>query len=151
MENGGNLEQHLYLKILKYAFENDVFTEKEMCEAIGFSNKQFIKYVQRGKIAEDITNIEGTKNAQKWRISYDAFLNYLEYIELNEARGSSKSAKKLALLAIGISAVLALSSIVISLIQLFNPTTVKINDSQLNKIVMREETTRKRVPANLKE
>ena len=68
----------------------------------------------------------------RYQLIPDGYFNLLEYIELKEARESSKKALWWAIAAMILSAVLAITSIIVSMIQLNSP--VRIDDSQLKII-----------------
>ena len=124
---------HKQLRALKYAFVNDEYTQDEISQAAGLTVAEFRRYgtaisvavAGQGDVAE---------GQRKYQISPGAFMNYLEYVELEEARQSSKTAKRLAIGAILISAVLAIASIAIALIQAMGPNVVEIQESQVDEI-----------------
>jgi len=127
-----DITEHNYIKILEYAYKTKVFTESEICKALNLSKSGFESYV-RGSIAQyDLEQATGSE--QKWVMGYEAFLNYLEYIELKEARDSSRQAKTISIWAIIISGFLALSSIGISLYQLNKSSQVIIENKEFEVI-----------------
>ena len=122
MKRKNGLEQHKFLKILHFAYNNSTFTEKEICKDLNLTWTEF--KTQVAGIAHHDPNHDGTGD-QKWTISYDAFINYLEYIELNDARRSSKIAIRIAIVAIGISILSTCVSIHYSRKQLERPTKIE--------------------------
>ena len=69
----------------------------------------------------------------KYTLSYDAYFNYLDYIELKEARKWSKDAEKHAKVAISIAIVSLVLSIIFSIWQILQPT--KINEEQFDDVI----------------
>lgn len=122
---------HIYLKALRYAFDNSEFTQPELKNKINLPSTEFDKLT--GEIWTE-TQTKNDNDQALYRIIYSAAINYLEYQELQEARQSSKTAKKLAIGAIIISSLLALSSIVISIYQLCHPATIRIEQKQVCEI-----------------
>jgi len=120
--------EHKYIQILKYAYENKVFTKSQMVEAIDITDNDFAQYVNDNIAKSDENSNQGLKSYDKnikWTMSYEAFINYLEYIELKESRADSKQARaeakqatRWAIAAMVVSATLAITSIGLSLCQL---------------------------------
>lgn len=108
--------KHRYLEFLEYVNERESFTQTEACEHLGIKPPDFDRYIM--PIAQLIkTTIRGPEEPD-WEMTYEAWLNYLEYIELKEARESSKLAYWMALIAILISTGMALIQIVIAVLTL---------------------------------
>lgn len=63
-------------------------------------------------------------------LSYEAFFNYLDYLELQQARKSAQDANFYARVAIGIATLAFIVSVIFSIWQINHP--VKIDESQLN-------------------
>ncbi|MFA6285158.1 MAG: hypothetical protein WC643_01350 [Parcubacteria group bacterium] len=63
-------------------------------------------------------------------LSYEAFFNYLDYLELQQARKSAKDANFYARIAIGIAALAFIMSALLSLWQINHP--IKINKDRQN-------------------
>ena len=141
------IKDHIYMKILKYAYEHETFTFKEITESLNISEEDLVKYGCEPKIViHPFKETGGGIDLEKLIISYEGFINYLEYIELNEARESSKTAKELATkslkrstLAIIISAFLAIFSIGISIYQINKPTTVIMKPTQFETLLKKME------------
>jgi hypothetical protein len=127
---------HKYIQALEYAFKNESFTEPEATEALKLNAGEFGRYIRSG-IAEPALGPVPLHADQKWVMTSAALMNYLEYIELKEARESSAQAKYISIWAIGISAFLAISSISISLYQL--TTIPKININNVDKFSVSNE------------
>lgn len=128
-----NLQDHLYLRILRFAYENDNFSEKEICKALPLTEDEFERFV-RGTIAHHAPDDENDKKEtaeQRWTMNHGAFINYLEYIELNEARKSSKRATIIAIFAILLSAISMFISIYFSKKQLETPTKIEKTQFEL--------------------
>ena len=75
-----------------------------------------IKY-QNGEILESEFKRLQDKQAT---LTYEVYITYLDYTELQEARQSSRDAMKIAKYSIWISAILAVASIIIGIIQICN-------------------------------
>ncbi len=103
------LEHHKILQIMKYAMENYEFLKDDIKRELNLEETEFNRYVT--SIAQPI---QGKDEKQYWRIEVESFVNYLEYIELKEARASAKTAKWIAIFAIVISGILALTSIILN-------------------------------------
>ncbi|OGI16350.1 MAG: hypothetical protein A2Z52_00675 [Candidatus Moranbacteria bacterium RBG_19FT_COMBO_42_6] len=69
----------------------------------------------------------------KYTLSYEAFFNYLDYLELMEARKNAQSAFQTAIIAITISVIAMAVSIYYSIKQINSP--VKIDVGQYQKII----------------
>ena len=132
---------HKYIEILEYAFKTKEFTKSEAEQALGLTDEEFDRYIP-GNVANHAPNGSESGENQKWMMHQEAFINYLEYIELNEARQSSKEAKKLSLFAIGISAILALASIVISVYQLSTTPIIQIDSQQVTNLSNKIDVTK---------
>jgi len=114
------IQDHKFLKILKFAFENDYFTQNEMCKALGLKADDFSNFSQMSGIVENAHQLDEEGNS-RYKMRYDAFRNYLDYVELKDARKTAKSAKLFAIIAIIISAI---SPAVPVIIQIWHPTSL---------------------------
>lgn len=124
-----DITEHNFVNILEYAYKNKFFTQKELCDALCITDEDFKWYVGNDHIAyRDRNQVSGEK---QWTMSYQAFLSYLEYIELKEARASAEQAKNMSMWAIAISAFLAAFSIVISIYQLNTSSITHIERKQI--------------------
>ena len=115
------IQDHKFLKILRFAVENDYFTQNEMCEALDLTADEFINYSQMSSIIENAHQLDDNRNS-RYKMRYDAFRDYLDYIELKDTRASSKSARRIAISALVVTSILALASICLSLYQIWHPT-----------------------------
>ena len=118
---------HTHIKALEYAYKTKAFTRSEAEEAIGLSGNEFDRIVAGAVAHHTPGQPKGISSTDaKWSMGSDALMNYIEYIELQEARKSSADAKILSIIAIGISAFLALASICVSIYQLTSIPTVEV-------------------------
>ena len=124
---------HKLLKALKYASENSEYTQDQISQAAGFTAEEFRRY---GTAISDVVPGQGdpAEGQRRYQISAEAFMNYLEYIELEEARQSSKTATLIAIGAILISALLAIASIAIALVQALGPNVVEVQEAQIGRM-----------------
>lgn len=79
---------------------------EEICDGSGITNPDFNHLRGAASIIP--------AGSEKFQLGYEAVMGYLDYVELQEARASAKQARSLALWAIGISAFLALASILLT-------------------------------------
>lgn len=116
-------DENLLIRVLKYATSREQFTFAEL-EAATQPNK-----IQKEQLIQQINSkhlliynvvsfsMEAKRNPEKvilYAGTEDHF-RLLEYVELKEARQSAAEAKKYSLWAIGISSLLAISSILVAL------------------------------------
>ena len=135
-----DITEHNFVNILEYAYKNKVFTQKELCDALCITDEDFKWYQGNDRIVyADRNRVSGEK---QWTMSYEAFLNYLEYIELKEARASAEQAKNMAMWAIAISAFLAVFSIAISMYQLNTSSITHIERKQVEGLSKRMDGIR---------
>jgi len=78
-----------YLKVLKYAYNHNSFTEKNMRAKITLSDDEFNRFVLQIICVHP-------KDNKKYVIRYNAFIDYLKYLELEQAKQSAEDAKKTA-------------------------------------------------------
>jgi len=124
-------QEHKYISALKFAFWNEKFSKEILCQTVSLSTGEFddlvgIAWVNTGENNED--------GHRLYQIIYSAAINYIDYIELKEARESSRTARTLAIVAIGISSLLAIGSIGISVYQLNQTPVVRVANEQLQFI-----------------
>jgi hypothetical protein len=102
-----------YMKLLEYAASNigKPFTAQDAITATAVSRQVFEGYV--GSIYSEIT-----ANSGRYGITIDTIPKYIEFLEFEEAKASAESAKaeaksaqKIALFAIGISIIVALTQV----------------------------------------
>ena len=83
------------LKTLKYKFEDDLFRD--------WFYRNFEHKVRIQFINNPLSGVSKKEDNIKLRLSSDSLFQYLEYVELKEARVNSKSARNQSLIAIGIA------------------------------------------------
>lgn len=110
------IESHGFLKLIKSTLENNNFSITQACESTGLSPKQF-NFAKR-----DIFVLNGAQDGHihqdemhTWELSPATYFNYLQYLEFKHSIESSRKSTKLAIVAISISGLLALISLVVSL------------------------------------
>lgn len=140
--------KNIYIDILKIGSENfQGFTKVELEEKLKEKGYDFSANSDYEKILVSIFYdafvVPGHGNASmqnKNVLKMDAYFNYLEYVELQEARQSAKEAKSLSIKALWISAILAGASILLSIISICFQIngSLKINDSEPIKIIQVE-------------
>ncbi len=134
-----------WCEITNFLFVQNQINENEKLELLKYDNFDSIINLRKdesvGKSAsEKFLKIYGildngssfNRNEFKIFITFEGISSLLDFIELKHARKNSKDAKIYSLLAIGISILALISSLVIGLIQLNTP--LKIDDVQIKKI-----------------
>jgi hypothetical protein len=160
MINTGKIgtQNNFYLKIAEFGYDHsDGFTEEELKEYLRkyFEWNEYKEKIIRDTLMDAVRNgaeshnrddginpsrdtmfvfmgardVDGI-NTSIFTLTYDAFFNYVDYLEFQEAIKSSETAKKHALWAIAISAFLALTSICI---QIYNP--ISLDSHQFNRLI----------------
>lgn len=136
MRTNNHKEEDLYIRVLKWAYEQDYFTYSQLREALGISagshdDRKLIEHIgRRSLLYIDTSTIDshGSKPIEKFltrnpdervlAISLDDRFKLLEYTELEEARASSRTATRFAGWALTISAISTMSSIIFNVISL---------------------------------
>lgn len=83
-------------------------------------------------VIEKDKDLEKIEN-HKFVLKYDAYFNYIDYLELQAAKQASIEASKNAKYALWAVAFTTLVSIILTIIQILAP--VEIDNDQLNKII----------------
>jgi len=109
------LENHKYIKLIEFSLENKNFTGLQACSFSGLSKQEFdfVKseiYILSGAQVDYYSEIQ----PYDWKLTSQAFFNYLQFSEFKFAVSSAKKAQHTAHIAIVISVVLALSSLLIA-------------------------------------
>jgi hypothetical protein len=102
------LKGHKYLKLLEHGAANPTFPKSYISQYLNLSDDEINGLLKAGAIQQ---SYEGPSDQNYYRIGFDAYVNYLEFIELEQAYRSSRQASKIAISAVVISGVLALISI----------------------------------------
>ena len=123
-----------YIEILRYVYETPSFTESDICKALDLTTDELKYYVTGASQIAIKAPEQKAGEEKKLTMNYEALLNYLEYLELKEARASSTQAKLLSIIAITISAILAAISIGISIYQINMSSIVTINHKQADSM-----------------
>lgn len=109
------MDTHRYVNLIEYAINNKSFTKKEACDASGVDLTEFDYICHELFILTTIQNqCIHDAECQRWTLSPQAYFNYLQYCEFKHSVESAEQAKKVSFWAIGISAVLALSNILMT-------------------------------------
>ncbi len=108
-----DISQHPIMRGLKFACENESFKPQEFWEVTGLIDDYYGRETLMNIVESNC--IIGKGDNDTLTVNYEAFINYLEYIELKEARTSSKRAMRIAIAAIMISILIGIISIVVSL------------------------------------
>lgn len=135
---------------MKFAAEREMegktFTGRELMKHLGGKGWSEVKgYSVRtwgpGQILDGVfegsggeallgTGDDGSEADIDYRIMYPAMMHYLEWIELQEARRSSRRAMKFAIVSIGIAALAFFLNVIVS----FTTVTVQLEENQLEKL-----------------
>ena len=136
-----NEADHLYMRVLKYCYEREMFTKREAKEHFGFDDSRFRRYIG-GFCNITVGCPQGEHEPDStWEITSEAYLNYLDYLELHEARVSSRNAKWLAIVAIGLSVLATSSSIYFSLRQMDAFQSVRVENFATMDSLLTHSTT----------
>lgn len=134
-------EKHLIIRVTKYALDNPNFKLTELQSELGLTDEEYY-YVRNSLIESDSKQTDNpnhilvlySENAEARNIgnldiaeSYyallpNAFYNYIDYLEIKEARKQAVEARKYAIIAIWVSAValfFGAGQFIIEMIQLF--------------------------------
>lgn len=143
-----NALQSLYIKVAEFGVTHpDGFSQAELEDKLDLNewevkvvgeyfrnalmNGLYLGSEQRTLTALDtIFLVVERGDSAKFILKFDAYFNYIDYLEYGEALNSSKTARKLAFIALAVSSLLALASI---LIQLYG--SVRMDQSQLDYIM----------------
>ena len=110
------IENHGFLKLIELTLKNNNFSVSQACEETGLSPKQFnfAKYeifvlngAQDGHIQQN--------EMHSWELSPSSYFNYLQYLEFKHSIETSQKSTRLAIIAISISGLLALASLIVSI------------------------------------
>lgn len=134
------MEEHKYIKVLKAVESKGELTKKELEDILkGKGLRQLTKPTSLGAVLEGDSTDGGP-----YRLSFEGEMKLLEYKQLEEARQSAKDAKDQAhtaltqaKIAMGISAILAVASIILGVYGQFfsGPTMVAFTKSQMEGIM----------------
>lgn len=151
--------KNLYIKILEFGEERfDGFSYKDLINDKSLNldekekliiDKHFeIAFKNREKVMmgfSDATNNTETifmlsqwkggryNEESKYILGYNAYFNYIDYLELQEARSNAETAKRDARISIYIATITLLVSIAFSFAQIVKP--VKIDQKQINDVL----------------
>ncbi len=111
-----SLENHKYLKLIEFAIKQKHFTKVQACEASGLNAQEF-DFVRHEIFILSAAQSEYVNDHQEfeWKISSQAFFNYLQFSEFKFAVSAAKKAQQTAFASIIISGILAVGSIIISI------------------------------------
>lgn len=109
------IEKHKYIKLLEFSLENRNFTKVQACNASGLSQSDFdfIKGQIFSLSAAQESFVSANEN-HEWKLSPQAFFNYLQFQEFKHAVNTAETSKKIAIASIAISGLLAVASLVVS-------------------------------------
>ncbi len=154
MSTRSKIEDTKIFKVLKFAAEHEVFAGEELCEGTGFKWGELRDYgarmwtatmgtqpfgvFQRDGIfeGEGGTALSGSspdpdEREHRYRISYPAMMHWLDYVELKEARRSSRIAQWFSTVSIGIAIIAVGMSVWLGI---YRSATVRLDDAQLERI-----------------
>jgi hypothetical protein len=127
-------QNNLIIDVLKFGMDKfyEPNLKKKDVEDFLISKKYKIDADLEEKIKQIIYNyfVEENNNIQ---ISLDSYFKLIEYIELEESRKSSKSAKRWAILAIILNVIALIISLSVSFY--LNTKPIKLNENQLTEIL----------------
>lgn len=116
------------LKELEYTFDDDIYRDWFYRN---FEHKNRITFIN-----QPISGVSRDEDNKKLRLSSESLFQYLEYIELKEARVNSISAKEQSFLAIGIALLSLLVSVGISVIGIsYQSKSEKQTENQLKELI----------------
>jgi len=114
--NIDNIEKHGYLKLIEFTLNNNHYSIAQACKYTGLSSKQF--HFAKHNIfvlnAAQETNLNQNTD-QDWEISPGSYFNYLQYLEFKYSIESSRKSTNIAIIAIIISGLLALASLIVAM------------------------------------
>jgi hypothetical protein len=107
------LENHKYIKLIEFAINQNNFTKIQACENSGLTTREF-DFVRHEFFILSAAQAECVNDHQEseWTISSQAFFHYLQFSEFKFAVTSAEKAQRIAVIAVAISAILAISSII---------------------------------------
>ncbi|WP_415887775.1 hypothetical protein ACMXYO_06895 [Neptuniibacter sp. QD37_6] len=111
------LEHHKYIKLIEFALSQKNFSKVQACEAAGLTRQEFdfVRheiFILSGAQTEYVNDHE----EYEWKLSTQAFFNYLQFSEFKFAVSAAKKAQLTAMAAIVISGILAIGSIVVTVL-----------------------------------
>lgn len=134
--NLDELKKHRFIKFFEFAINTKEFTWNEAKNSCNLSEKE-LKSFRDGDVI-----IRASNNSNNFCLSPEGLLDYLDFLELNQANVSAKKAKRLAIIAIFISALLAAFSILLSIYQMTKPSQVILETQQFEEIQNLIKTTK---------
>ena len=110
------LENHGFIKLIELTLENNEFSIAQACKHTGLSDKQFnfAKHDIFVLNAAQDTHINPSE-VQYWELAPATYFNYLQYLEFKHSIESSRKSTIIAIIAIAISGLLALASLLVSI------------------------------------
>lgn len=149
------MDNHLYIKIARYALlKPEGFSPNELLRDIQLNeweNRVIQKNFQNAcdaRISADNTlntifliidyinnnPLINAVNTSKYILKYDAFYDYLDYLEFQEARKSSKQAMDTSKTAIKIAWITLVVSIIFSIVSIYFSQSTKLDRDQFIEI-----------------
>jgi hypothetical protein len=118
-------EESLYIKILLWAYDNSVqgFSEQELFEKFEITPgsvdyKLYLKFFRDGNSSSGnpaiIDHFDTRNNISFWCLTEKGMSAAIDYLDLKEARESSKEAKRLAMWSIWIAVIVGIFQILTS-------------------------------------
>lgn len=109
------IEDHKIFKALKYGLDHSEFSQEEISKAVGLTTE-----ADWSSFRSAVNLVD--RNNDLYTLEYEAIINYLEIIQLQEARQSSKDSLRVAtnsvrlvVVAMVISAGLAITNLAVAL------------------------------------
>lgn len=99
------IEQHKFIRIIKYALDHESFTIDQICKDIGISQIEFnlAKYSMFHLLGEHEA-LPSPDLKLPWYLSSEAFFNYLSFLQYRDAIKWAQRALVVAIIAIFLSA-----------------------------------------------
>ncbi len=119
-------EESLYIKILTWAYEKPTgFTDEEILEKFklkdgnGENYKIYIKLFKDGANPLINSEYDYTTDTHTYYLSDRGMSAVIDYLDLKEARDSSKDAKRWAMWSIWIAIIIGIAQVILSAIQIW--------------------------------
>jgi len=108
--NIANIEKHKFIKLIEFSLENDQFSIDQACDASGMLPREF-HAIQESIYGEPFVAAISPAQLKEWKLSSEAFFNYLSFLEYKNAIKSSSRATWFAIGSLVISTLVGLANI----------------------------------------
>jgi hypothetical protein len=114
--NLNDIENYKIIKLMEFSLKDQSFSVQQACNVSGvspdeFSGLKYSLYVLKG--AHE--NIESNNEILDWRLTPEAYFNYLSFIQYKHSVLTSKRAQIVAICSLLISSLIGVASLVSSL------------------------------------